>query len=50
MTKTQMFTEAHKTARHESRKFGISYRKAFANALCGFHAVARGYRGVELAA
>lgn len=45
MTKSQIFTESHKVAARESRKFGIPYRQAFANALSGFQAVARGYTG-----
>lgn len=48
MTKSQMFNEAHAVAKIEARRFGISYRKAFGNALAGFHAVANGYRGIEL--
>lgn len=49
MTKANMFTQAHATARIEARQFGISYRVAFANALRGFHMVAAGYRGIQLA-
>lgn len=48
MTNRQMFNEAHAVARIEARRFGISYRKTFGNALCGFQAVARGFRGVDI--
>lgn len=50
MTRREMITGAHDQARFEARKFGLSYRVAFRNALRGFRAVAAGFRGIELSA
>lgn len=48
MTRQAMITGAHDQACHEARKFGISYRAAFRNALRGFRAVAAGFRGIDV--
>lgn len=48
MTRRDMITGAHDQAHFEARKFGISYRTAFRNALRGFRAVAAGFRGIEI--
>ena len=47
-TMSQAFRDAHETARRESVKFGISYKRAFSNALRGVMAVQAGFRGVEI--
>lgn len=48
MTNSQIFTEAHKQAEIDHKRFGGDYRRRFGNALRGFYAVSKGYRGVEL--
>jgi len=48
MTKSQIFIQAHAQAKIDFRKFGGCYRHRFANALRGFQAVARGFRGVTI--
>ena len=48
MTNSQMLLAAHAEARSDIKRFGGSYRNAFASALHGYQAVKRGYRGVEI--
>lgn len=47
MTLSEMFREAHKQAKLD-RRFHDNYQQAFACALRGFWAVAKGFRGIEI--
>lgn len=48
MTKSNIFAEAHRQAKIDHKRFGGDYRVRFANALRGFHAVAAGFRGINI--